>query len=77
MIISDSFVDWYLLNRTTNIINSEPIDNSAIKRDAFIADEDTQGIITNKKLILANTASRLVKKAKTIIKNVESGRFPF
>jgi hypothetical protein len=49
----------------------------AIKRDAFIADQDTQGIITNKKLILANTASRLVKKAKTIIKNVESGRFPF
>jgi hypothetical protein len=49
----------------------------AIKRDAFIVDGDTQGIITNKKLILANTASRLIKKAETIIKNVESGRFPF
>lgn len=49
----------------------------AIKRDAFIADGDTQGIITNKKLILANTASRLVKKAEIIIKNVENGRFPF
>lgn len=49
----------------------------AIKRDAFIVDGDTQGIITNKKLILANTASRLVKKAEIIIKNVESGRFPF
>jgi len=49
----------------------------AIKRDAFIADGDTKGIITNKKLILANTASRIVKKAETIIKNVESGRFPF
>ena len=49
----------------------------AIKRDAFIADGDTQGIITNKKLILANTASRLVKKAEAIIKNVENGRFPF
>jgi hypothetical protein len=51
--------------------------SKAIKRDAFIVDGDTQGIITNKKLILANTASRLVKKAETIIKNVESGRFPF
>ena len=49
----------------------------AIKRDAFIVDGDTQGIITNKKLILANTASRLIKKAETIIKNVENGRFPF
>ncbi len=49
----------------------------AIKRDAFIADGDTQGIITNKKLILANTASRLVKKAEVIIKNVENGRFPY
>jgi hypothetical protein len=51
--------------------------SKAIKRDAFIVDGDTQAIITNKKLILANTASRLVKKAETIIKNVESGRFPF
>ena len=51
--------------------------SKAIKRDAFIVDGDTQGIITNKKLILANTASRLIKKAETIIKNVESGRFPF
>ena len=49
----------------------------AIKRDAFIVDGDTQKIITNKKLILANTASRLVKKAEAIIKNVENGRFPF
>jgi len=49
----------------------------AIKRDAFIVGGDTQKIITNKKLILANTASRLVKKAEAIIKNVESGRFPF
>ena len=49
----------------------------AIKREAFIEASDTQAIITNKKLILANTASRLVKKAETIIKNVESGRFPF
>ena len=49
----------------------------AIKRDAFIEDSDTQAIITNKKLILANTASRLVKKAKLIVKNVEQGKFPF
>jgi len=49
----------------------------AIKRDAFIEDGDTQAIITNKKLILANTASRLVKKAVLIIKNVEQGMFPF
>jgi hypothetical protein len=49
----------------------------AIKRDAFIVGGDTQKIITNKKLILANTASRLVKKAEAIIKNVENGRFPF
>jgi len=49
----------------------------AIKRDAFIEDGDTQGIITNKKLILANTASRLVKKAMMIVQNVEQGRFPF
>lgn len=49
----------------------------AIKRDAFIEDCDTQAIITNKKLILANTASRLIKKAKIIISNVEHGKFPF
>lgn len=49
----------------------------AIKRDAFIEDSDTQAIITNKKLILANTASRLVKKAALIVKNVEQGKFPF
>ncbi|WP_408595587.1 hypothetical protein [Limnohabitans sp.] len=49
----------------------------AIKRDAFIDDGDTQAIITNKKLILANTASRLVKKAALIVKNVEQGKFPF
>jgi hypothetical protein len=52
-------------------------ESKAIKRDAFIVDGDAQGIITNKKLILANTASRLVKKAEVIIKNVENGRFPF
>ena len=49
----------------------------AIKREAFIEDGDTQAIITNKKLILANTASRLVKKAALIIKTVEQGSFPF
>jgi hypothetical protein len=49
----------------------------AIKRDAFIETGDTQGIITNKKLILANTASRLIKKAKLIISNTEQGKFPF
>lgn len=49
----------------------------AIKRDAFIEDGDSQAIITNKKLILANTASRLVKKAELIIKNAEQGKFPF
>ena len=49
----------------------------AIKRDAFIEDSDTQGIITNKKLILANTASRLLNKAKMIIRNTELGKFPF
>lgn len=49
----------------------------AIKRDAFIDDSDTQAIITNKKLILASTASRLVKKAEKIIRNVEQGKFPF
>lgn len=49
----------------------------AIKRDAFIEKNDTQAIITNKKLILANTASRLVKKAELIIKNVEQGKFPY
>jgi hypothetical protein len=48
----------------------------AIKRDAFIEDSDTKGIVTNKKLILANTASRLVKKGKLIIRNVEQGKFP-
>jgi hypothetical protein len=49
----------------------------AIKRDAFIETADTQAIITNKKLILANTASRLVKKAALIIKNTEQGKFPY
>ena len=49
----------------------------AIKRDAFIEVSDSQAIITNKKLILANTASRLMKKAKLIVKNVEQGKFPF
>ena len=49
----------------------------AIKRDAFIETGDTQAIITNKKLILANTASRLIKKAKLIIKNTEQGTFPY
>jgi hypothetical protein len=49
----------------------------AIKRDAFIVNGDTQGIITNKKLILANTASRLLKRAVLIIKNVEDGKFAF
>jgi hypothetical protein len=49
----------------------------AIKRDAFIEVSDTQAIITNKKLILANTASRLIKKAKLIIENTEKGKFPF
>ena len=49
----------------------------AIKRDAFIVAGDTQGIITNKKLILANTASRLVKKAMLIIRNTERGKFPY
>lgn len=49
----------------------------AIKRDAFIEDGDTQAIITNKKLILANTASRLIKKAKLIISNTEQGKFPY
>lgn len=48
----------------------------AIKRDTFIEDSDTKGIVTNKKLILANTASRLVKKGKLIIRNVEQGKFP-
>jgi hypothetical protein len=33
--------------------------------------------ISAKKLILANTASRLVKKAALIVKNVEQGKFPF
>jgi len=47
----------------------------AIKRDAFIVNGDTQGIITNKKLILANTASRLLKKAAVLIRNVELGKF--
>ena len=49
----------------------------AIKREAFIETGDTQAIITNKKLILANTASRLIKKAKLIIKNTEQGKFPY
>ena len=49
----------------------------AIKREAFIETGDTQSIITNKKLILANTASRLIKKAKLIIKNIEQGTFPY
>ena len=49
----------------------------AIKRDTFIIDSDAQGIITNKKLILANTASRLLKKAALIIENTEQGKFPF
>ncbi len=49
----------------------------AIKRDAFIEDCDTQAIITNKKLILANTASRLLKKAEIIRINTELGKFPY
>lgn len=49
----------------------------AIKRDTFIIDSDAQGIITNKKLILANTASRLLKKAALIIQNTEQGKFPY
>ena len=49
----------------------------AIKRDAFIEDCDTQGIITNKKFILANTASRLLKRASKIISKTELGNFPY
>ena len=49
----------------------------AIKRDTFIIDSDSQGIITNKKLILANTSSRLLKKATLIIENTEQGKFPY
>ena len=49
----------------------------AIKRDTFIIDSDSQGIITNKKLILSNTASRLLKKAALIIENTEQGKFPY
>ena len=49
----------------------------AIKREAFIEASDTQAIITNKKLILANTASRLVRKAALIVSNVEKGIFPY
>jgi hypothetical protein len=52
-------------------------ESRAITRDAFIQDGDAQAIITNKKLILANTASRLVKKANLIVKNTEQGRFPY
>ena len=51
--------------------------SKAIKREAFIEVGDSQAIITNKKLILANTASRLVNKAKKIIRNTELGKFPF
>ena len=51
--------------------------SKAIKREAFIEVGDSQAIITNKKLILANTASRLVNKAKMIIRNTELGKFPF
>lgn len=49
----------------------------AMPLESFIKDGETQGIITSKKLILANTANRLVKKAALIIGNVEEGKFPF
>ena len=49
----------------------------AIKREAFIEVGDTQSIVTNKKLILANTASRLIKRAKLLISNAETGKFTF
>lgn len=47
------------------------------KFDSYIKAGDTNAEITNKKMILANTASRLLKKAKGIIQMTESGRFPF
>ncbi len=49
----------------------------AMSLDAYIKNSDTQGIVTNKKLILANTASRLLKKAVLIVGNVEQGKFPY
>jgi len=49
----------------------------AIQSDSRIKSTDSRGEITNKKLILSNTTSRLLKKAMTIIQNVEEGRFAF
>ena len=52
-------------------------DCRAIKREAFILNKDTKKDVSDKKMILANTASRLVKKAKLIISNSEHGKFPY
>lgn len=49
----------------------------AIQGESRIKSTDSSGEITNKKLILSNTTNRLLKKAKTIIQNVENGRFAF
>ena len=49
----------------------------AIQSESRIKSTDSSGEITNKKLILSNTTSRLLKKAMTIIQNVEEGRFAF
>ena len=49
----------------------------AIQSESRIKTTDSKGEITNKKLILSNTTSRLLKRAMTIIQNVENGRFAF
>ncbi len=38
--------------------------------------KESKQIVFSKKLVLANTASRLIKKAKVLISNVEKGLFP-
>jgi hypothetical protein len=43
-----------------------------IKKDG----SDTRQEISDKKLILANTASRLLKRAEKIVAAVSSGKFP-
>ena len=45
----------------------------------FVKNDGTESRknISDKKLILANTASRLVKKAMLIIRNTERGKFPY
>ncbi len=81
-------IDVYALEKCLRVYDTKVADpkirlwqlaqeTKAISRESFIVDGDTKATITNKKLILSNTASRLLKKAHSIIEMTERGRFPF